>query len=144
VNFRLRVTGVAVALFVSLSAAADSGSDRDVASRLISELGKQPAQAKLAHEPLDKAAKALQRAEDARAAGDQLHGAELEGLGREWAETASDLVRAASVEQKLAGVQKELTETETRLVRARALIEETVARRGRAKEKLEQLEKSKK
>lgn len=141
---RTLVISGAVVLSLAVGASASNGSDRDVAARIVAEVSKQPAHARLAKEPLDKAAHALRRAEDARAAGDQLHGAELEALAREWAETATDLVRAASVEDKLAAVQKELTATETRLLRARALIEETVARRGRAKEKLEQLEQGKK
>lgn len=140
-----RQTLIFAALLLSLTvgASATSGSDRDVAARIVTELEKQQQQARLAKEPLAKATSALGRAADARAAGDHVHGARLEALAREWAETATDLVRAATVEQKLASVQKQLTDTETRLVRARALIEETVARRGRAKDKVEELERKK-
>ena len=131
---------VAVALALSISASAAT-SDREVTERIVAELQKQPAEAKLAKEPLDKAAHALRRAAEARAAGDHVHGAELEALAREWAETGGDLVRAARAEQKLSETQKKLSDTEARLIRARALIEETVARRGRAKARLEELEK---
>jgi hypothetical protein len=134
------VAGSALALALGARALAAGGSDREVASGLVETLSKQPGSAALAHEPIDKARHALRRAADARAAGDHLHGAELEALAREWAETGSDLVRAAAAEKKLSQTQRELSETETRLIRARALLEESVARQGRAKQKLEQLE----
>jgi colicin import membrane protein len=130
----------ALAMLASIPASADRGGDREVAQRVVNELGKSKASATFAKEPLEKAQHALRRAADARAAGDHVHGAELEALAREWAETGNDLTRAATVEQKLAAVQKEHSETETRLIRARALLEETVARRGRAKTELETLE----
>lgn len=129
-----------LAVLASAPASANRGGDREIASGLIAELRKNRAAAAFAKEPIDKAAHALRRAEDARAAGDHEHGAELEALAREWAETGGDLVRAAAVEQKLAKIQKEHSETETKLVRARALLEETVARRGRAKTRLDALE----
>jgi hypothetical protein len=128
------------AILASAPASANRGGDRETASHVIAELRKNHAAAAFAKEPIDKAAHALRRAGDARAAGDHEHGAELEALAREWAETGADLVRTAAVEQKLAKVQKEHSEIETKLVRARALLEETVARRGRAKTRLEALE----
>ncbi len=134
----------ALALSLAVGASATNGSDRDVATKIVSELSAQPKQAALAREPLAKAKSALERAADARAAGDHVHGARLEALAREWAETGTDLVRAAAVENELADVQKQLTDTETRLVRARALIEETVARRARAKHELDELEAERK
>jgi chromosome segregation ATPase len=129
-----------LALLLVAEALAAGGSDREVASDVVERLAKQPDSARLAQEPIDKARHALRRAADARAAADHLHGAELEALAREWAETGSDLVRAAAAEKKLAETQRELSETETRLIRARALLEESVARQGRAKQKLGQLE----
>lgn len=129
-----------LAVVLAAQALAAGGSDREVATDLVDGLAKQPGSAALAHESIDKARHALRRAADARASGDHVHGAELEALAREWAETGSDLVRAAAAEKKLAQTQRELSETETRLIRARALLEESVARQGRAKQKLEQLE----
>jgi hypothetical protein len=130
----------ALALVLVAQALAAGGSDREVASDVVERLAKQPDSAAVAHEPIEKARHALRRAADARASGDHLHGAELEALAREWAETGRDLVRAAAAEKKLAATQRELLETETRLIRARALLEESVARQGRAKQKHDQLE----
>lgn len=137
----LRALAPAALLLAALAAPASAADgDRDAARRIVDQLAKQPPDARLAKEPIEKAEHALRRAGDARATGDHVHAAELDALAREWAETAADLVRAARAEDELAATQKQLTETETRLVRARALLEETVARRGRARQTLEKLE----
>lgn len=120
-----------------------SGSDRDRANAAITALSAIPEHARLAHEPLTAAKHALGRADDARATGDQKLAPELDALAREHAETGTDLVRAAEAEKKLRAVQKDLTEVETKLSRARALLEEAIARRGRAQAKLDELEKAK-
>ncbi len=143
---RVRVAAVATLTLVVGAgiAAAARGSDRDAAEAVLSSLKSDPAAAKLAAEPIEKAEHALRRAGDARAAADVEHAALLEAEGREWAETGRDLTRAAAAEKKLAETQKQTAEVETKLARARALLEETVARRGRAREKLEKLEGNKK
>ncbi|MCK6534750.1 MAG: hypothetical protein L6Q84_17395 [Polyangiaceae bacterium] len=136
----------AIALSVGIAGVAlanRSGSDRDRAEAALSALSAAPAHARLAHEPMTAARRALDRASEARAAADDQHVPELESLAREHAETGTDLVRAAEAEKKLAGVQRELTDVETKLGRARALLEEALARRGRAQAKLEELEKPK-
>jgi hypothetical protein len=136
----------AIALSVGIAGVAlanRSGSDRDRAEAALSALSAAPAHARLAHEPMTAARRALDRASEARAAADDQHVPELESLAREHAETGTDLVRAAETEKKLAGVQRELTDVETKLGRARALLEEALARRGRAQAKLEELEKPK-
>lgn len=120
-----------------------SGDDRAHAEAALSALSAVPAHARLAHEPMTAARRALTRAEEARAAGDTKHVPELEALAREHAETGTDLVRAAEAEKKLRDVQKDLSDVETKLSRARALLEETLARRGRAQAKLDELEKAK-
>jgi hypothetical protein len=125
---------------VAVSALA-ADSDREIARGLIDEVKKDAGSAKLARDPIEKAEHALRRGNDARAAGDHLHGTLLESLGRTWAETGRDLVSAARTERKLQEVSKQQTEAETRLLRARALLEETVARAGRARQRIEQLEK---
>ena len=118
------------------------GDDRNATVKLISLLEAVPAHAVLAREPLVRARHGLSRAADARAAGDRAHAAMLEALGREWAETGRDLVRAAEAEKKLSEIQIKTADLETKALRARALVEQTVARRGRAEEKLEQLERA--
>jgi chromosome segregation ATPase len=138
-KFRLLLAAMLLISAGASVAIASRAQDRARAEALLAELSAVPAHEKLAKEPMDEARRALSRARDAQAAGDSQRAALLEALGREWAETASELVRAAKAEQKLASTQKELGEVETRLTRARALLEESVARRGRAQAKLEEL-----
>jgi len=121
------------------AAGVGAGNDRDAAASAVTVLESVPANAALAREPLRHAKHALRRAADARAAGDHTHGAQLEALAREWAESASDLLRAVAVERRAIKAEKRAAEADAKIVRARALLEETLARRGRAQEKLEQL-----
>jgi hypothetical protein len=131
---------LALAGSAGVALASRSGDDRARAEALIAELERAPAHARLARDAIESAKRAARRADEARAAGDLVHSPELDALAREWAETGSDLVRAADAEKKLADTQRELTRVETQATRARALLEETVARRGRARAKLEELE----
>jgi hypothetical protein len=117
-----------------------AGDDRSAAEAAIKNLTAIPAHAKLANEPLTRATNSLRRAADARVAGDHAHGARLEGVGREWAETGRDLVRAAEAERQAHELYSKAAALETKAVRGRALLEETMARRERAREKLQQLE----
>ncbi len=121
-------------------AALGSGSDRSAAEAAIRTLTAVPAHQKLASEPIARAQSALERASDARVAGDHTHGSRLEGVAREWAETGRDLVRAAEAERQAQTLFAKATELETKAVRGRALLEETLARRERAREKLRELE----
>ncbi|HRI65835.1 MAG TPA: hypothetical protein PK156_16425 [Polyangium sp.] len=92
---------------------------------------------KLVASSLEKAKGALERAHGARKAGDPAHAHMLEGLALEWAETARDLARAAAAEQAAGSASDKARESEVRTERARALLEETQARRGRADAELE-------
>jgi len=86
--------------------------------------------------PVAKAKAAQQRAASARGAGDLQHATELDALALSWARVAEDLVRTAQSETKLAEVQKAVTDLEQKAVRTQALIEQTIARRGRAEQNL--------
>ena len=86
----------------------------------------------LVQEPVAKAKAAQQRAQSARGAGDLLHATELDTLALTWAKVADDLLRTAESEKKLAETQKAVAELEQKAVRTQALIEQTIARRGRA------------
>ena len=130
---------VAVATTGAL-ASLGAGDDRTAAEAAIANLTAVVAHAKLANEPIERAKTALRRATDARVAGDHGHGARLEGVGREWAETGRDLVRAAEAERQALALYTKTSELETKVVRGRALLEETMGRRERAREKLQQLE----
>jgi hypothetical protein len=128
---------------------------RDVAGRVAAERGK-PADnatsgqktakasavrvADVVAAPVEQAKKALARAHGARTAGDARHARLLDGLALEWAETARDLLRAADQEAKALEEAQRAREIETQLERARALLAETQARRGRAAAELERLE----
>lgn len=86
----------------------------------------------LVQAPVAKAKAAQQRAQSARGAGDLQHATELDALALTWAKVADDLVRTAESEKKLADVQKAVADLEQKAVRTQALIEQTIARRGRA------------
>lgn len=96
--------------------------------------------AKIVAEPVAQAKRALQRAHGARAAGDATNARRLDAVALEWAETARTLLRAAAAESAAVEEAKRAREVETKLDRARALLEETQARRGRAAAELERIE----
>jgi hypothetical protein len=87
-------------------------------------------------DPVAKAKAAQQRARNARGAGDLQHATELDELALTWAQVADDLVRAAAAEKQLADLQKTVTDLEQKAVRTQALIEQTIARKGRAEQNL--------
>jgi hypothetical protein len=89
--------------------------------------------------PVEEARRALERAAGARRSGDIRHAELLEGLAREWAETARDVVRAAAVEADAGALELAAADAGLRAERARALLEESIARRGRAEAELEKL-----
>jgi hypothetical protein len=91
--------------------------------------------------PLLRAQEALTRAKSMDRAGDTAHARLARALAHEWTRVALDLIRAASMEEKARQTETSLDEVATKTVRGRALLEETAARRGRAKEALEQLER---
>lgn len=86
---------------------------------------------------LEHAKEALERAHGARAAGDAKHAHMLDGVALEWAENARDLLRAAAAEQVAVAAADKAREAAVKAERARALLEETQARRGRADAELE-------
>jgi hypothetical protein len=90
----------------------------------------------LVQAPVERAKAAQKRAQSARDAGDLQHATELDALALTWARVADDLVRTADSEKKLADVQKAVADLEQKAVRTQALIEQTIARRGRAEQNL--------
>ncbi len=129
------------ALLVALTARA-GGDDRARAEGLLAAARANPSAERLAGEPLGKAKDALRRAEDARRSGDSHHAALLDALGREWAETAETVLRAQAAERRAAELERQTADLETKTTRARTLLEETVARRGRARADIDALEAS--
>jgi hypothetical protein len=105
------------------------------AQRLITKLDAPEARL-IAQDPLAKAKAAQKRAQNARGAGDLQHATELDVLALTWAQVAGDLLRAAASEKKLAELQRAVADLEQRAVRTQALLEQTIARRGRAEQNL--------
>lgn len=134
-------TSLCLLSLVGAALGSRDGDDRAKAQTAIATLRAQGPERKAARESLSAAEHALRRADEARASGDRRHAAELEALAREHAETGVDLGRAMAAEKKLVETQKKLAEIETKITRARAVLEETLARRGRAQAKLDELEK---
>jgi hypothetical protein len=118
--------------------------DGATAARIIKEVeassAAAPRTAAIVAEPLRQAKKALERAHGARMSKDVAHARMLDGLALEWAETARDLVRAAKAEESALAAAKKARELEVQVERARALLEETQARHGRAAADLARIE----
>jgi hypothetical protein len=112
------------------------------AQRLVTLLDA-PATRSVVADPLAKAKAAEQRAQNARGAGDLRHATELDALALTWAQVADDLVRTAAAEKTLSDLQKQVSDLEQKAVRTQALIEQTIARRGRAELNLTNAEASK-
>jgi hypothetical protein len=120
------------------AALADPVSDRAVAEQILATMpaSSDSAMQGVSRAPLDEAKRALDRAAGARASGDAHHAELLEGLAREWAETARDLQRAVSVEGDAGALSVAAAEAGVAAERARALLEEAISRRGRAEAEL--------
>jgi hypothetical protein len=100
------------------------------------------AHAAIVQEPLRRARAALDRAKALDHTGDARHAAVARAAAREWVDVARDLIRAVDAESRATESEKKLDELETKVIRGRALLEETVARRGRAAEALEQMQRT--
>ncbi len=124
----------------ALAAAASVTADRAAANAAIAAIQANESQRRIAEDPLVRAQRALQRADGARGAADHEHGALLEALAREWAESGVDLVRTARAEAEATDQHRRASEAESKARRAHTLIEETVARRTRAAEALKAME----
>lgn len=69
--------------------------------------------------------------------------AALEATALEWAELARDLKRTRDAEQTSDRLEQSLSAVQTELVRTRASVEQALARVGRARQELNELERSK-
>jgi hypothetical protein len=118
-------------------------SDKASAEQILADVARvapnSSAEPAVARTPIEEAKRALDRAVGARRSGDVRHAEMLEGLAREWAETARDVLRAAAVEADAGALQMAAADAGFRAERSRALLEEAIARRGRAEAELEKL-----
>lgn len=129
--------GLALALLVSGSATRAQGvPNSDQLLVQIAALEKPVAQAALLKQPLDAARSALNRARDARAAGDVEHGIELEALAQDYVMIARDVLHATALEAALSKSQAEFHTTETSRRQTETLLEATIAQRERSKAQL--------
>lgn len=114
------------------------------AEQLIREIearaARDPKTAAVVSSPIATAKKSIERGHGALAASDPAHARLLFSLALEWAETARDLERAAAAEQVADTTAKSANDAATKVERARALLEETQARRGRAAAELSKVE----
>lgn len=88
---------------------------------------------------VSRARAALDRAETALAAKRPSEAAQLHALALTWARTSRALLDADARENQLHSQQEHLAELQQQLARMRALLEETLARLGRARVSLEKL-----
>jgi hypothetical protein len=86
--------------------------------------------------PLEQATRAMERAGNARSAGDVTHGAMLERLAAQWSQLAMLVLRAASAEQAAQKAAVAARDQAEKLERARTLLAEQQARRGRLQARL--------
>ena len=133
-RFAAKVTSLGLVLILlarGSASFAQSAPNSDQLSEQIAGLEKPAAQAALLKQPLDAARSALNRARNARAAGDVEHGLELEALALDYVTIARDLLRATDLEAALRKAQTEYTKTETARHQLETLLEATIAQRER-------------
>ncbi|HEX4475660.1 MAG TPA: hypothetical protein VH142_11325 [Polyangiaceae bacterium] len=121
------------------AAAPALGAPRDP-NAILAELEKDTAHQSLVAGALGHARDALTRARSMDLAGDGRHATILRQVAIEWLDLGRDLIRTATTEAATDASEKDLDDLDTKLVRGRALLEETVARRGRARQLFDQLE----
>jgi hypothetical protein len=134
--FALSAALSSLAVFGIQPAAHAAGPDPAAEAQSLLAKLEAPETKNLVEAPVAKAKAAQERAKNARGAGDLLHATELDALALTWAKVADDLRRTAESEKKLADVQKAVADLEQKAVRTQALIEQTIARRGRAEQNL--------
>lgn len=133
------VLGIGFAGFTWNAMANRGPDDRTVATQVLAQYAASASAVPASSHALAEAKLALQRAEQARAAGDLTHARHLEGLAREWAEMAQDVTRATSAEGRADQKQRAAASATLNIRKTQALIETLVARRARAQGELQQL-----
>ena len=135
----IALAGAALAAGISRIALAD---DRQTATTLLNDLASDTSHKEATAAIVQRGRDALERATRMRAAGDEAHAQLADGLAREEAETARDLVRALDAERKADDARRAATDAGTVGERERALLEEGIARNGRLRAEMDQLGKS--
>lgn len=129
------------ALAAAPLALAGATDDRAIAEAILSDLDRDAAHKDLVADTVQKSRDALERGRRMRAAGDEAHAKLADGVAREWAEMARDLVKASDLEQAAAQARRDTLDAGALLDRERALLEEGIARTGRLRAQLEAAER---
>lgn len=136
---RARTRQAAASTLISLSLVAgwsrSAPAEADL-KRDLERLETQETSRALVKDPVSRARRALERAHRMDLARDARHTTSMRQVAAEWLALAADLVRVARAEAEASRLEKALTDVETRIVRGRTLLEETIARRGRAEAQL--------
>jgi hypothetical protein len=135
------VLTLGAALVGSAGLALAGPEDRSVAVSILTKLDADAAHKSLTVDASTRARAALERATRMRAAGDEPHARLADGLAREWAELARDLVATADLEKKAADARRGATDAGAHAERERALLEEGIAQNGRLRAQLEAAER---
>jgi hypothetical protein len=136
----LGVLGFLAVAALATPAMAEVQGPRQHAQQLISELEGKTEQRSLVDGPLTRARAALNRANQARRQKQLERASVLERIALGWAQLGQLLVKTATLEADATKLETTQNDLDTRLKRARALLEETLARRARAQETLKKLE----
>jgi hypothetical protein len=107
---------------------------------LLHQLEQDAAHRTLLADALTETRDALERAHRFHILRDEGHARDAEALALEWAEMGRDLVRASDAEERAAQVRRKATDGQVQLDRTRALVEETVARLGRLRAEIAEME----
>jgi hypothetical protein len=131
------VTFTGAALVAGLALA----DDRAAATAILNELANDTAHKTATAAIVQRGRDALERATRMRASGDEAHAQLADGLAREEAEAARDLVRALDAERMADDARRAATDAGTVGERERALLEEGIARNGRLRAEIDELKK---
>lgn len=134
------VAAILLVAFVSPAISAATEDDRAATERMVSELDHDAAHKTLTADAVAHARKALERALRMRQSGDDTRAREMEGLARRWVELARDLARTADTEAQAGLFRNAANDAGAHVERARAMLEETIARTGRLKAEIETAE----
>ncbi|HEX2881737.1 MAG TPA: hypothetical protein VHO25_19565 [Polyangiaceae bacterium] len=142
-KLRALVAGLVVTCLVvgwANAATAEVQGPRQQAQQLIAELESKTDQRALVDGPLTRARAALNRATQARALKQLEQASVLERIALGWAQLGQVLIKTVALEAAATKLETTQNDLDTRIKRARALLEETLARRARAQETLKKLE----
>jgi hypothetical protein len=132
--------GIAFAVVFAASAARVAlGDDRGATGALVEVLDHDALHKAATAELVRRARAAIERATRLRAAGDEEHAELADGLARQDAETARDLVRAVEAERAADEARRAATDAGVVGDRERALLEEGIARNGRLRAEIGEL-----